>query len=98
MADGDLMIVDPTESPSPYVRAGVIRSGSTPVETFRGVMQGRTPDGGTATVIVTRQGLGPDARVWLTFGGAIQTTVVMTKGDTGVLRELLDKATLSVFS
>jgi hypothetical protein len=36
MVDGDLMIVDPTESPSPYVRAGVIRSGSTPVETFRG--------------------------------------------------------------
>lgn len=49
-------------------------------------MQGRTPDGGTATVIVTRQGLGPDARVWLTFSGAIQTTVVMTNGDTRVLR------------
>ncbi len=56
-------------------------------------MRGRTPDGAPTTVIVTRQGLGRDGRVWLTFNGAIKTTVVMTNGETGQLSELLDKAT-----
>ncbi len=47
-------------------------SGSTRDETFRGAMRGRTPDGEPTTVIVTRQGLGRDGRVWLTFNGAIR--------------------------
>ncbi len=68
-------------------------SGSTSAEVFRGVLQGRTVEGDSATVIVTRQGLGIDARVWLTFDGAIKTTVVMTDAETGELRELLGKAT-----
>jgi hypothetical protein len=68
------------------------RSGSTPYETFRGVMQGRTPNGETATVIVTRQGLGRESRVWLTFCGAIKTTVTMTDLETGELGELLTQA------
>lgn len=97
MADSDLMTMDPTTAP--YVRdirAGDACAGSTRDETFRGVMQVRTPDGETATVIVTRQGLGSAGRVWLTFSGAIKTTAVMTNGETGTLQELLDRATLSV--
>jgi hypothetical protein len=69
-------------------------NGSTRDETFRGTMRGRTPDGEFTTVIVTRQGLGRAGRVWLTFNGAIKTTVVMTDGETGQLGELLDKATV----
>lgn len=67
-------------------------SGSTPHEMFRGTMQGRTPDGDPSTVIVTRQGTGSNGRVWLTFHGAIKTTVVMTDPETVELGELLDKA------
>jgi hypothetical protein len=67
-------------------------SGSTPDETFRATMQGRTVNGEPTTVIVTRQGLGRDGRVWLTFNGAIKTTVVMTNPETAQLTELLDKA------
>ena len=67
-------------------------SGSTPDETFRETMQGSTPDGDPTTVIVTRQGLGRDGRVWLTFNGAIKTTVVMTDPETVQLCELLNEA------
>lgn len=42
------------------------------------------------------QGLGAAVRVWLTFSGAIKTTVVMTPSETGTMREMLDKATRSV--
>jgi hypothetical protein len=69
------------------------RSGSTPEETFRGTLVGRTPEGQQSTVIVTRQGLGADGRVWLTFHGAIKATVAMTDPQTAELMELLDKAT-----
>ncbi|MGH8966401.1 MAG: hypothetical protein ACRDXB_13890 [Actinomycetes bacterium] len=62
-------------------------------ETFRGTMRGCTPDGEPTTVIVTRQGLGRAAQVWLTFNGAIKTTVVMTNPETMQLGELLTKAT-----
>lgn len=68
------------------------RHGSTPAETFRGALAGRTLAGECATVIVTRQGLGLDARVWLTFNGAIKTTVVMTDREVAKLRELLGGA------
>jgi hypothetical protein len=44
-------------------------------------------------VIVTRQGLGNAGRVWLTFNGAIKTTVVMTNPETVQLCELLTNAT-----
>lgn len=67
-------------------------SGSLPKETFRGTTRGRTPDGDFTTLIVTRKGEGNGARVWLTFDGAIKTTVVMTNGETGQLGKLLDNA------
>jgi hypothetical protein len=62
------------------------------VETFRGAMQGRTPEGEGATVIVLRRGEGPNGRVWLTFNGAIKTTVVMTNPETAELVGLLGDA------
>jgi hypothetical protein len=61
-------------------------------ETFRGTMRGRTPEGDYATVIVLRRGLGSSARVWLTFSGAIKTTVVMTEPETEELVGLLGDA------
>lgn len=70
-------------------------SDSTRDEVFRGTMRGRTPDGAFATLIVTRQGLGRDGRTWLTFDGAIKTTVVMTNAEAGQLGELLDNATVA---
>jgi hypothetical protein len=44
-------------------------------------------------VIVTRQGAGRDARVWLTFCGALKTTVAMTDEEASQLCELLGKST-----
>jgi hypothetical protein len=67
-------------------------SGSTPDETFRGTLRSCTPNGEPHTVIVTRQGLGSAARVWLTFNGAIRTTVVLTNQETTLLCELLSNA------
>jgi hypothetical protein len=67
-------------------------SGSTPDETFRGTIRSCTPNGEPHTVIVTRQGLGNAGRVWLTFNGAIRTTVVMTNPETVQLCELLTNA------
>lgn len=61
-------------------------------ETFRGTMRGRTPEGDFTTVIVLRRGLGSSARVWLTFNGAIKTTVVMTEPETEELVGLLGDA------
>lgn len=65
---------------------------STPDETFRGALQGRTPEGQRTTVIVTRQGCGRSGRAWLTFDGAIKTTVVMDNKETARLVELLNDA------
>ncbi len=61
-------------------------------ETFRAAMRGRTPDGELTTVIVTRQGLGHAGRAWLTFNGAIKTTVVLTDQEAGQLAGLLGDA------
>ncbi len=60
---------------------------------FRAALPGRTPQGEPSTVIVTRQGTGQFGRVWLTFNGAIKTTVVMTDPETVQLCELLTQAT-----
>jgi hypothetical protein len=61
-------------------------------ETFRATIRGRTPEGEFSTVIVLRRGLGQAGRVWLTFNGAIKTTVVMTDLETEQLMELLGDA------
>lgn len=67
-------------------------SDSTHNETFRATMQAHLVDGTPTTLILTRQGLGSAARVWLTFHGAIKTTVAMTNPETAHLVELLNKA------
>lgn len=61
-------------------------------ETYRGTLKGRTPEGERATVIVTRQGLGRAGRVWLTFLGALKTTMSMSDDEAGRLVELLRAA------
>ncbi len=86
-ADGRRGVVDARCPRCPVV------SGSTPEEMFRAALPGRTPQGEPSTVIVTRQGTGQSGRVWLTFNGAIKTTVVMTDPETMQLCELLNKAT-----
>jgi hypothetical protein len=70
-----------------------VYSGSTPAEVYRATLPGRTPKGEPSTLIVTRQGVGANGRVWVTFNGAIRTTVVLTDSETAELRELLGKAT-----
>jgi hypothetical protein len=70
-----------------------VYSGSTPSEVYRASLPGRTPEGAPSTVIVTRQGVGAHGRVWLTFNGAIKTTVVLTDLEAAELRGLLGKAT-----
>lgn len=69
------------------------RSGSTPAEVFRAVFPGRTPDGEANTLIVTRQGQGQDGRVWLTFVGALRTTVALTDPEAVQVAQLLGAAT-----
>jgi hypothetical protein len=54
--------------------------------------EGPRPDGAPTTMIVTRQGLGGAERVWLTFHGALKTTVAMTNPEAAHLAELLTKA------
>lgn len=61
-------------------------------ETFRATLLARTPDGALSTLIITRRGLGHHGRVWLTFDGAIKTTVVMTGPETEELVGLLSDA------
>ncbi|MGH3692580.1 MAG: hypothetical protein ACRDRX_01000 [Pseudonocardiaceae bacterium] len=68
------------------------RSGSTPTEVFRAVFPGRTPDGDPNTLIVTRQGQGQAARVWLTFVGALRTTVALTDPEAEQAAKLLGAA------
>lgn len=57
-------------------------------ENFRGTLVGRTPENNSATLIVMRK----KRCVWLTFDGAIKTTVVMTGVDTAQLIGLLQAA------
>jgi hypothetical protein len=61
-------------------------------ETFRATMRGRTPEGEPTTLIITRRGAGQAGRVWVTFNGAIRTTVVMTDPEAGQLLGLLGDA------
>ncbi|MGA9694607.1 MAG: hypothetical protein WBR33_24820, partial [Pseudonocardiaceae bacterium] len=50
---------------------------STPDETYRATMRVQTPEDGPSTLIITRQGLGRSARIWLTLEGSIRSTVVL---------------------
>ncbi|MGH4016851.1 MAG: hypothetical protein ACRDSL_23565 [Pseudonocardiaceae bacterium] len=63
-----------------------------PEETFRATMRGRTPEGEPTTLIVTRKGLGRAGRTWLTFNGAVKTTVVLTDQEAGQLAGQLEDA------
>ena len=53
------------------------------IESYRRVLTFRTPEGGAASVIVMRR----RGDVWMTFDGAMKTTVVMKDEDAGQLVE-----------
>lgn len=57
-------------------------------EAFRATMAARTPENERATLIVTRR----KQRVWVTFDGALRTTVAMTYTETTRLVDLLHEA------
>jgi hypothetical protein len=58
------------------------------VESYRRVLPFRTPEGQAASVIVMRR----KSAVWLTFDGALKTTVVMTPQESGHLIEAVTEA------
>ena len=64
-------------------------------ESYRATLQGRSASGEAATLIVTRRGRGSGARVWLTFDGAVATTLTMSNEQTARLVELLGEARAS---
>ena len=61
-------------------------------ECYRATIQLRTPDGERATLIVLRRGRGQDGRVWLTFAGAIQATVMMDSGESDEVTGMIKAA------
>ncbi len=65
---------------------------STPYESYRGALPSQNPNGDPATVIITRQGMGREGRIWLTFSASVKTTVAMTDQEAGQLVDLVNKA------
>ncbi len=63
-------------------------------ETYRAAVAARLPDDerATATVIVTRQGLGRSARTWVTLHGSIRATAVLTDDQVDELQTILNAA------
>jgi hypothetical protein len=57
-------------------------------ETFRATLTGRTPENEYATLIITRR----HQRIWITFNGAIKTTLTLSDPDTTQLVGLLQAA------
>lgn len=57
-------------------------------ESYRRVLALRTPEGQHASVIVLRR----RSAVWLTFHGAMKTTVVLTSEDSGRLIDAVTEA------
>ena len=61
-------------------------------EHYRAVIELRTPEGETATVIVTRRECGHAGQVWLTFHGALKTTLAMNDQEAGQVIDAIDTA------
>ncbi|MGH3794791.1 MAG: hypothetical protein ACRDSP_07860 [Pseudonocardiaceae bacterium] len=57
-------------------------------ESYRRVLPLRTPEGQAASLIVMRR----NSAVWLTFDGAMRTTVVMKTQESGELIEAVTEA------
>lgn len=64
-------------------------------ERYRAAIQLRTPDGELSTLIVLRRGSGRDGRVWLTFDGAIKTTVTMDNTEAEEVADMVKAARLA---
>lgn len=58
------------------------------IESYRQVLQLHTPEGAPAALIVLRR----KSAVWLTFQGAMKTTVVMRDQEAGRLIEAVNNA------
>lgn len=61
-------------------------------ERYRGTIQLRTPDGEPTTLIVLRRRCGHGWRVWITFDGALKTTVTMDDGETDEVTGMIQAA------
>lgn len=61
-------------------------------ERYRSTIQLRTPDGEPATLIVLRRGRGRAGRVWITFDGAIKTTLTMTDRESDEVTSMINAA------
>lgn len=61
-------------------------------EHYRAVIELRTPEGETATVIVTRRGSGHPGQVWLTFHGALKTTLAMNDQEAQKVTDAIETA------
>jgi len=61
-------------------------------ESYRATIQLRTPDGALSTLIVLRRGRGHDERVWLTFDGAIKTTIMMDNRESEKVISMIEAA------
>lgn len=61
-------------------------------EHYRAVIELRTPEGETATIIVTRRRGDHAGQVWLTFHGALKTTLVMNDQEASQVIDAIDTA------
>lgn len=57
-------------------------------ESYRRVLALRTPEGHTASVIILRR----RSAIWLTFDGALKSTVVLTVQESGQLIDAVTEA------
>ncbi|MGH3823134.1 MAG: hypothetical protein ACRDRA_09930, partial [Pseudonocardiaceae bacterium] len=80
---------DPLPGRTAVPRGEVAILVSTPEETYRATMQVQTPEDGPATLIITQQGLGCGARMWLTLNGSIRATAVLDAQDVSQLASKL---------
>jgi len=65
-------------------------------ESYRATIQLRTPDGERSTLIVLRRGCGQNGRIWLTFDGALKTTVTMDDQQSDELTGMIKAARCAV--
>lgn len=63
-----------------------------PDESYRAVLDARTPEHGLCSLLVLRRGYGGGARVWVSLHGGIQATAVLDRDEVVRLRALLDEA------
>lgn len=61
-------------------------------ESYRSTIRLRTPEGESATLIVLYRGRGHEGCVWLTFDGALKTTVTMNDRESQEVASMIKAA------